>query len=135
MGSTSGIRRGRGGRPEGALWERLKQAVWLQYGNTCWICGHSGVTDGKRGAIDHVVSFSEAPERAWEVSNLRPVHYNRMPCRTCLRAALERGEKAGYCNELKNVGTVERARAIIRRRTGLRMPGDGPAADSGDWEW
>lgn len=74
-----------------------------------YICGHGGA-----GTVDHVTSLTEAPELAYELSNLRPAHGYHSPCPYCSAAA---GSPV-YCNECKGGYSLERARRKIEEKTG-----------------
>lgn len=83
----------------------------------CWVCGHSGATTG-----DHDKPVTERPDLALVLSNIRAAHGGPRPCETCTKAAEKRGFRAIRCNEIKNAGSVDRARRIITERTGLVLP-------------
>lgn len=97
---------------------------------TCWICGHPGATQA-----DHVIPVTERPELARELSNLRAAHGWPHPCPVCSAAAMARGGKPVCCNELKQSGTVERARRKIAERTGLVLFKPSELRASGERDW
>lgn len=100
--------------PEGARWNTFKQLVFRTYGDTCHICRHGGSKQ-----VDHLEPVTENPERAWELRNCRPAHGSpRNPCPVCSAAA---GRKI-HCNQLRGMGSVERARRIIAERIADRNP-------------
>jgi hypothetical protein len=118
---------------EGAVWRRIVQSVISRDFGICWICKHPGANSG-----DHVVPVAESPGLALAPSNIKAVHaYSRSDpggCPVCSPAALARGGKPVYCNEIRGALSAERARRIIEERTGLKLPGTAKAA-GGEREW
>jgi len=105
--SRAGVHRDR----RDAVWSRL---VLRTYGDVCHICGHGGARQA-----DHLVDPGTDPEIRYKVSNGRPAHGSARgrgnnPCPVCSQLA---GAPV-YCNQIRAHGTVERARRIIRERTG-----------------
>jgi hypothetical protein len=95
-----------------------------RYGTTCHICGHPGAAQA-----DHLEPLAENPGRALDIENLRPAHGasrggGSNPCPVCTPAAEARGYGPVYCNTVRQAMSVDRARRVIRARTGLPMPGD-----------
>ncbi len=66
-----------------------------------YLCGHGGAR-----TVDHVIPLSERPELVFSLVNTRPSHGTKNACTVC-------GLK---CNNIKSVGTVERAKKIIAER-------------------
>lgn len=97
-------------------WPRLVRYVVQRDAGLCWVCGHFSAK-----SADHVIPVTEAPEKAMDVSNLKACHSFPGGCPECTIASVARGGKAIYCNELKSMGSVERARRIIEERTGLTL--------------
>jgi hypothetical protein len=92
----------------------VAQIVVRDHGR-CWVCGHYG-----SHSADHVIPDAEGGKSTWD--NLRAVHAYPKGCGPCTAAA----GRPIYCNEIKNMGSVERARRIIEERTGLRLLGEAP---------
>ena len=70
--------------------------------------------------MDHLEPVTEHPERTWSLEHVRPAHgAPGNPCPVCSAAA---GRKI-HCNQLRGMGSVERARRII-----AEMTEKGPAA-------
>lgn len=111
------------GKAQGSVWRKFVRETLQAHGTTCWICGHGGAS-----TADHVVPYTEDDNRALDLSNLRPAHGNPRPCATCSSAA----GKPVYCNEIKGMGSVERARRKIREMTGLATGAD---EEPGEREW
>jgi len=65
---------------------------------------------------------TEDPSLEWDVKNLKAAHGYPKGCPDCTIAAVKRGGKPVYCNEIRQYGSVERARRKIEERTGLRLP-------------
>lgn len=58
------------------------------YGTRCHLCGHDGAD-----SADHLVPRVQAPERTFDITNLRPAHHR--PCPTCrIRCNGARGVRA-----------------------------------------
>lgn len=104
------------GNPEGPVWRRTVQYVVGRDFGVCHICGHTGATSG-----DHVISVTERPDLAHDLSNIKAAHAWPHPCPTCSPAAIARGGKPVYCNEVKQGWSLERARRKIEERTGLAL--------------
>jgi hypothetical protein len=116
---------------EGAVWRRISKAVVSRDYGICWICGHAGANEA-----DHVIPVTERPDLSLDASNLKAAHGWPFPCPVCTPAALARGGKPVYCNELKGGMSVERARRLIQDRTGLGLGYPGVAAEAqGEREW
>lgn len=113
---------GRAGASRDAVRHRAwARAVLRTYGEVCWLCGHGGARQA-----DHVQAATERPELEYAVSNGRPAHgAPGNPCPVCSQAA----GRGVYCNQLRGMGSVERARRLIRELTRLAMPGDDQSAD------
>lgn len=79
------------------------------------MCHHYG-----SDSADHIIPRTEDPTRALDTSNLKAVHHK--PCPTCSQAA---GSPI-RCNLLRGAMSVERARRIIEKRTGLDLGADKP---------
>jgi hypothetical protein len=121
---------------EGAAWRRIAAFVANRDRGICHICGHPGA-----GVPDHLVPVTERPDLALKAENMKAAHgYRRSApgfgaCPVCTAAAEKRGGKPVYCNELRGMGSVERARKIIESRTGLALgvtPEDKPRGER-DW--
>ena len=70
--------------------------------------GHGGARQ-----VDHVIPVTEQPGLAYAMSNCRPAHgAPGNPCRECSAAA----GRSIHCNQLRGMGSVERARRIIAER-------------------
>lgn len=108
------------GLAQGHRWRHVVQMVLRTYGTTCHICGHAGARQA-----DHLTPLTEDDSRALDITDMRPAHgasrgRGANPCEVCSAAA----GKPVYCNTIRQAMSVERARRIIRERTGLPMPGD-----------
>ena len=108
-------------RPPGIgshAWDLLRARVFGAYGRACWICGHAGANQ-----VDHVQSYTEHPELAFALSNMRPAHGSGNRCVTCGQC----------CNQVKAGMSVERARRIIAERMAARpAPKRRPAVSASD---
>jgi hypothetical protein len=117
---------------EGAVYRRIVQSVISRDLGICWICKHPGANSG-----DHVIPVAERPDLALVPSNIKAVHaYSRSDpggCPVCSTAALARGGKPVYCNEIRGALSPDRARRLIEERTGLKLV-NMKAAD-GEREW
>jgi 5-methylcytosine-specific restriction protein A len=65
---TRAERDGRGS----AKWKRTRQAVFAQYGDTCWLCGRPGAD-----TVDHLEQLADGGHN--DLGNLRPAHGKRQP--------------------------------------------------------
>lgn len=112
-----------------ALRDRITAHVVGRDLGVCWICGHTGAKVG-----DHVIPVTERPDLALDAANIRASHgYRRSgdgACQTCTAAA---GGKPIYCNELRGMGSVDRARRIIAERTGLVLGKQDQPRGERDW--
>ena len=96
---------------EGRAWHRTVTAVVIRDMGKCWICGHWGAR-----SADHVIPDTEGGKSVMD--NLKAAHGVGSPCPDCSIAA----GKPVFCNEIKSMGSVERARRVITEKTGLRLP-------------
>jgi hypothetical protein len=95
-------------RAAGHRWEAFARSVIDYYGGTCHICKCGGARQA-----DHVIPVTERPDLAYVLSNCRPAHgAPGNPCPQCSAAA---GRNI-HCNQLRGMGSVERARRIIAER-------------------
>ena len=95
-------------RAAGHRWEAFARSVIDGYGGVCHICEHGGARQ-----IDHVEPVTERPELTYVLSNCRPAHgAPGNPCPQCSAAA----GRSIHCNQLRGMGSVERARRIIAER-------------------
>jgi hypothetical protein len=116
---------------EGALWRRITAYVVNRDRGTCWICGHPGAQ-----SADHVIPVTERPDLAVTASNLKAAHGWPGGCPDCTRAsAAKGGQKPVYCNEIRGMGSVERARRIITEKTGLALGVTPEDKARGEREW
>jgi hypothetical protein len=117
-------------RAEGAVWARIVRHVVTRDMGLCHICRHPGAE-----SADHVLPVTERPDLARDAANLRAAHGWPHPCPTCSAAAVARGGKPVYCNEVRQAMSVERARRVISERTGLSLgaPADGKPNGERDW--
>lgn len=104
------------GAEGGGRWARMVAHVVQRDAGLCHICGHFG---GK--SADHLIPVTERPDLALEVSNLKAAHAYPNGCPECSAASVARGGKPVYCNELRGMGSVARARRIIEERTGAPL--------------
>jgi Pyruvate/2-oxoacid:ferredoxin oxidoreductase delta subunit len=95
---------------EGRSWRRLVAQVVVRDHGRCWVCFHYGAHSG-----DHVVPDTEGGLSTPE--NVKAIHAYPRGCGVCSSAA----GRPVYCNEIKGMGSVERARRIIEERTGLKL--------------
>jgi hypothetical protein len=114
---------------EGALYRRIVKAVISRDFGVCHICGHPGAN-----SADHLVPVTERPDLALNAANLKAAHGSPRPCPTCSAAAVARGGKPVYCNEVKQGWSTERARRLIEQRTGLALVRD-KSQPGGEREW
>lgn len=101
---------------EGSVWRRIVRHVVARDRGICAICLHPGA-----GSADHKVPVAERPDLALAAANLQAAHAYPGGCPTCSAAAVARGGKPVYCNEIKSALSLERARRIIEARTGLTL--------------
>lgn len=106
----------------GRRWRRLVSQVVIRDHGKCWICGHWNAK-----SADHVVPVTEDPSREWDMANLRAAHGYPAGCADCTIAAARLGNGPIYCNEIRQYGSVERARRKIAERTGLQFSEDASA--------
>jgi hypothetical protein len=96
----------------------------------CAICGHTGAN-----SADHKISVTERPDLSLAAANLQAAHGFPGGCPTCSAAAVARGGKPVYCNEIKQALSIERARRIIEQRTGLTLvKTEGQPGGERDWD-
>lgn len=92
-------------------WKKITRAV-LRNSRVCHLCGHYGA-DG----ADHIEPRSIAPERIYDMSNLKPVHNS--PCRECSELA----GRPVRCNNIRQDRSVEYAKKRIQEYTsGKKAP-------------
>ena len=92
-------------RTAGFRWEAFARSVIDFYGGVCHICEHGGARQA-----DHVIPQTEQPDRVPVLADFRPAHgAPGNPCPQCSAAA---GRRV-HCNQIKNMGSAERARRII----------------------
>lgn len=106
-------------RAEGAVWRRIAKSVVSRDFGVCYICGHTGAT-----SADHVIPLTERPDLDLDAANLKAAHGFPHPCPVCSPAAIARGGKPVYCNEVKQGWSLDRARRVIETRTGLALARD-----------
>ena len=95
--------------PRGRRWEAFVRSVIEYYGGICHICSHGGARQ-----VDHLEPQTENPGAAGNFALCRPAHgAPGNPCPQCSAAA---GGKKIFCNQLRGMGSVERARRIIAER-------------------
>jgi hypothetical protein len=96
--------------PKGRRWEAYARSVIAYYAGICHICNHAGARQ-----VDHLVPVTEDPAKSWDPRNCRPAHgvsRRPNPCPVCSIAA---GQPI-YCNQIRGMGSVERAQRIIAER-------------------
>lgn len=102
-------------------WQRLRKQVCDRLGGLCVVCDHGGST-----SADHVESRSERPDiDFFDVSNLAPIHAWPKMCVQCSHLA----GKPVYCQQIKGMGSLARAKRIIGELTGQgtgEVPGPEP---------
>lgn len=120
----------RNGAEGSGAWPRMVRWVVQRDAGKCWICGHFGAK-----SADHVIPVTEAPHLAMDSGNLKAAHAYPGGCTECTAASVARGGKAVYCNEVKQMGSVGRARRLIEERTGLRLLTEvkPPEAEGREW--
>jgi hypothetical protein len=96
-------------RPIGGWkWDRFAKAVVDRYAGYCHICGHGGAR-----TADHLDPDTEHPDQPWKLERFRAAHgAPGNPCPVCSRLA---GQNI-YCNNVRGMGSVERARRIIAEK-------------------
>ena len=87
----------------------VTQVVVRDHGK-CHLCFHFGAH-----SADHLVPDTEGGLSTPD--NLKAVHAYPRGCGVCTAAA----GKPVYCNEIRQYGSIERARRKIEERTGLRL--------------
>lgn len=102
-------------RSKGRMWRALIIETLRRKGDTCIVCGHGGST-----SADHEVPVTEAPEREHDISNLNPCHAWPKACTVCSHHA----GRPIYCNSIKGMGSLERAKRKIEEYTGQPLDGD-----------
>lgn len=107
---------------EGPRWRRLVPQIVNRDKGRCHICNHYGAC-----SADHVVPETEDPNLAWEPTNLKAAHGYPKGCGICSKAA----GKPIYCNEIRGMGSIARARRLIEERTGLRLDDGTPFQPEG----
>jgi hypothetical protein len=115
---------------EGAVWRRIVRAVVSRDRGICHVCRHPGAK-----AADHLVPVTERPDLALDAANLKAVHAVPAGCPVCSAAALARGGKPVYCNEVKGAMSLDRARRIIETRTGLSLGPKTAEQPPGERDW
>ncbi len=102
-------------RAAGHRWEAFARSVINYHGGVSLAMSSSGHRRAGR-QVDHLQPVTEHPELMWVLSNCRPAHgANRgvsNPCPQCSAAA----GRSIHCNQLRGMGSVERARRIIAER-------------------
>lgn len=113
-------------RPGGHRWERHKKLVVQRDFGRCHLCGHYGAR-----SADHLVPASQDEALFWDMGNTKAAHAYPNGCTECSFAA---GFPI-YCNEIRQDDPVEKGRARIERKTGLRLCRDEapPAPEGRDW--
>lgn len=114
---------------EGAVWRRITAYVVGRDHGICHICLHPGAN-----SADHdPYPVAERPDLALETSNLKAAHAYPGGCPVCSAAAVARGGKPVYCNEVKQAMSAGRARRIIETRTGLTLADESQPRGERDW--
>lgn len=86
-----------------------REAILRQFNYTCHLCGHGAAENAPARQLDHVVPVTEAPEREWDTSNMRPSHGSPgNPCPVCSEIA----GKPWYCNQQRGSGSIQRYNRI-----------------------
>ena len=98
------------------VWPRMVKEVVRRDSGKCHLCQHFGAK-----SADHVIPVTEAPEKAMDMGNLRAAHSYPGGCDECSKAAARTGGSRVYCNEIRGMGSIERARRLIEERTGLKL--------------
>jgi hypothetical protein len=104
------------------MWKAMIKETLRRHGDVCVVCGHGGST-----SADHLEPVTEAPAREHDLSNLRPCHAWPKACQTCSEAA----GRPIYCNSIKGMGSLERAKRKISIYTGLDLDAEPDSYD--DW--
>jgi hypothetical protein len=87
----------------------FSRAVVARQGGVCHLCSHGGARQA-----DHVLSYADRPDLAWDPSNIRPAHgAPGNPCRECSAMA----GRPVYCNQLRGPMSIERAKRVIAELT------------------
>jgi len=116
---------------EGAVYRRLVKFVISRDYGICHVCLHPGANS----ADHHPHPVTERPDLARDPSNMRAIHGYPVACPACSAAAVARGGKPVYCNEVKSAMSLERARRILETRTGLSLgKAEGQARGERDWD-
>jgi hypothetical protein len=66
-------------------------------------------------SADHIIPVTEAPDREWDETNIRPAHAWPKACPDCSVAA----GRPVYCNSIKGGMSLERAQRKLREMTRL----------------
>lgn len=116
------------------MWRRIARHVLDRDRRICWVCNHPGAN-----AVDHVIPYAERPDLELAEHNLKAIHAagrGAGDCPVCSAASIARGGGKIFCNETKGALSVERARRIIREKTGLPLSPSGSSdrvAGERDW--
>ena len=115
---------------EGSVWRRITAHVVQRDAGICHICGHTGAS-----VADHdPYPVTERPDLALDATNMKAAHGWPKPCPVCSAAAIAKGGKPVYCNEIKQGMSADRARRIIEMRTGLTL-GKTEDQPQGERDW
>jgi hypothetical protein len=116
---------------EGAVWRRITAYVAARDYGVCHVCGHTGAT----GADHDPHPVTERPDLSLDTANMKAAHTWPHPCPVCSPAAVARGFKPVYCNEIKQGMSADRARRIIETRTGLTLGPKTGGQPQGERDW
>ena len=108
-------------RAAGFRWAAFARSVIDAYGGLCHVCGlgHGGARQA-----DHLDPQTENPAQPFDLARFRPAHgAPGNPCESCSREA---GGKKIYCNQIRNMGSTERARRIIAGYKEAAKRGEAP---------
>jgi hypothetical protein len=95
---------------EGSTWRRIVRFVVSRDRGKCHICGHFAAY-----SADHIIPDTEGGSS--RPDNLKAAHGYPKACPDCSAAA----GKPIYCNEIRGAMSIERARLLIEKRTGLTI--------------